>query len=140
MAPPCQFAYALVVCSVRAASAPHAEWQQSCAARRWNMRVGRMVYWFVPGACLGLGLDTWALGIFFLAGVILLLVGVFAWPGREAVAVVLGSGVGLAALFALVADTNFQGGPPAAPLVYGGLVISILITLIGLVGLGVVWR
>ena len=53
------------------------------------MRGGRMVYWFVTGACLGLGLDTWALGIFFVAGMILVLVGVFAQRGREAAAVVL---------------------------------------------------
>jgi hypothetical protein len=72
------------------------------------MRVGRMVYWFVTGACLGLGLDTWALGIFFVAGMILVLVGVFAQRGREAAAVVLGLGVGSAALLALVTDTNFQ--------------------------------
>lgn len=104
------------------------------------MRVGRMVYWFVTGACFGLGLDTWALGIFFLAGVILLLVGMFTRPGREAVAVVLGLGVGSAALLALLTKTNFQGGPLVAPVVYGGLVISILSTVIGLVALVVVWR
>jgi hypothetical protein len=104
------------------------------------MRVGRLVYWFVTGACLGLGLDIWALGILFLAGVILLLVGVFARPGREAVAVVLGLGVGSAALLALLTKTNFQGGPPVARVVYGGLVIAILSTVIGLVTLVVVWR
>ena len=104
------------------------------------MRVGRMVYWFVTGACLGLGLDTWALGIFFVAGMILVLVGVFAQRGREAAAVVLGLGVGSAALLALVTDTNFQGGPPTVPVVYGLLVISILSTLIGLVALVVMWR
>jgi hypothetical protein len=103
------------------------------------MRVGRMVYWFVTGACLGLGLDTWVLGTFFLAGVILLLVGGVALRGREAVATVLGLGVGLAAILALVAYTPVQGGPTVVPLVYAGLDVSIL-TLIGLVALVVVWR
>ena len=104
------------------------------------MRVGRLVYWFVAGACLGLGLDAYALGICFLAGVMLLLVGVFALRGREAVAVFLGLGVGSAALLALLTKTNFQGGPPVAPVIYGGLGISILSTMIGLVALVVVWR
>jgi hypothetical protein len=103
------------------------------------MRVGRMVYWFVTGACLGLGLDTWALGTFFLAGVSLLLVGGGALRGREAVATVLGLGVGLAAILPLVAYTPVQGLPPVVPLVYAGLVVSILI-LVGLVALVVVWR
>jgi hypothetical protein len=103
------------------------------------MRVGRMGYWFVTGACLGLGVDLYALGIFFLAGVILVLVGVLALRGREAVATVLGLGVGSAALWALVAYTPYQGGPPSVPVVYA-VVISILITLVGLVALVVVWR
>ena len=76
------------------------------------MRVGRMVYWFVTGACLGLGLDIWALPTLFLAGVILVLVGVVALRGREAVAVFLGLGVASAALLALLTKTNFQGGHP----------------------------
>ena len=104
------------------------------------MRVGRLVYWFVAGACLGLGLDAFALGIFFLAGMILVVVGVAARRGREAVAVVLGVGVGSAALLALLTKTNFQGGPPVAPVVYGCLGIVILSTVIGLVALVVVWR
>jgi hypothetical protein len=104
------------------------------------MRVGRLVYWFVAGVFLGLGLDIWALLTLFLAGVMLLLVGVFARRGREAVAVFLGLGVASAALLALLTKTNFQGGPPVAPVVYGGLVISILSTVIGLVALVVVWR
>ena len=103
------------------------------------MRGWRVVYWFVTGACLGLGLDTWVLGTFFLAGLILLLVGVFALRGREAVATVLGLGVGLAAILPLVAYTPLQGGPTVVPLVYIGVVVSILI-LVGLVALVVVWR
>jgi hypothetical protein len=104
------------------------------------MRVGRLVYWFGAGACLGWGLDIFAFGPCFLAGVILVVVGVFARPGREAVAVVLGLGVGSAALLALLTKTNFQGGPPVAPVVSGGLVISILSTVIGLVALVAVGR
>src|SRR5215831_17544106 len=104
------------------------------------MRVGRLVYWFGAGAFLGLGLDIWAFDIFFLAGVILLLVGVFALRGREAVAVFLGLGIASAALLALLTKTNFQGGPPVAPVVDGCLGISILSTVIGLVALVVVWR
>lgn len=104
------------------------------------MRVGRLVYWLVTGACFGLALDIWILGLLYLVGVILVIVGGFALPGREAVAIVLGVGIGLAALLALVTDTNFQGGPPGAPVVHWGLAISILIILIGLVALVVVWR
>jgi len=104
------------------------------------MRVGRMVYWFATGACFGLGLDAYALGIFFLVGVMLVLVGVFVQRGREAVAVVLGLGVGSAALLALLTKTDFQGGPPVAPVVYGCLSISILSTLVGLVALAAVFR
>jgi hypothetical protein len=103
------------------------------------MRVGSVVYWFVTGACFGLALDVWALGTLFLAGAILVLVGVFALRGREAVAVVLGLGVGFAAILPLVAYTPFQGGAPSVPLVYVGVVVSILI-LVGLVALVVVWR
>ena len=103
------------------------------------MRVGRLVYWFVAGACLGLGLDAYALGIFFLAGVILLVVGGVALRGREVVATVLGLGVGFAAVLPLVAYIPFQGGAPSVPLVYVGFVVSILM-LVGLVSLVVVWR
>lgn len=103
------------------------------------MRVGRMVYWFVTGACFGLGLDIYVLGTLCLAGVILLLVGGVALRGREVVATVLGLGVGFAAVLPLVAYTPFQGGAPSVPLVYMGLVVSILI-LVGLVALVVVWR
>lgn len=105
------------------------------------MRIGKILYWFVTGACFGLGLvDFWALGTLFLAGMLLLVVGGVALRGREAVAVVLGLGVGSAAILALLTLTNFQGGPPVAPVVYGGLVISILSTVTGLVALIVVWR
>src|SRR5258708_31966980 len=103
------------------------------------MRVGRMVYWFVTGACLGLGLDTWVLGTFFLAGVILLLVGGVALRGREAVATVLGSGVGLAAILALVANTPVQRVPTVVPLGYARPDAPIL-TLIGLLPLALVLR
>ena len=103
------------------------------------MRGWRVVYWFVTGACLGLGLDIWVLGTCFLAGTILLLVGVVALRGREAVATVLGLGVGFAALLPLVTYTPYQGGLPSVPLVYVGVVVSILI-LVGLVALVVVWR
>ncbi len=103
------------------------------------MRVGRLVYWFVAGACLGLGLDIYVLGTVCLAGVLLLLVGVFAQRGREAVAMVLGLGVGFAAVLPLLAYTPFPGGAPSVPVVYMGLVVSILI-LVGLVALVVVWR
>ena len=103
------------------------------------MRGWRVVYWFVTGACLGLGLDIWPLAIFFSLGVILLLVGGVALRGREAVATVLGWGVGLAAILPLVAYTPLQGGPTVVPLLYMGLVVSILI-LVGLVALVVVWR
>jgi hypothetical protein len=103
------------------------------------MRGWRVVYWFVTGACLGLGLDIYALGTLCLAGVLLLLVGVFALRGREAVATVLGLGVGFAAVLPLVAYTPYQGGAPSVPLVYVGVVVSILI-LVGLVALVVVWR
>lgn len=104
------------------------------------MRVGRMVYWFATGVCFGLGLDAWALGVFFLAGVILLLIGVIAQLGREAVAVFLGLGVGSAALLALLTQTDFQGGPPVALAVNVGLAISVLSVVIGLVALVIVWR
>jgi hypothetical protein len=103
------------------------------------MRVGRLAYWFATGACFGLALDVWVLGTLFLAGVILLVVGVLALRGREVVATVLGLGVGCAALLPLVAYTPFQGGAPSVPLVYVGLIVSSLI-LVGLVALVVVWR
>ena len=103
------------------------------------MRVGRMVYWFVTGACFGLGLDIYVLGTLCLAGMILLLVGGLALRGREVVAAVLGLGVGFAAVLPLLAYTPFQGGAPSVPVVYMGLVISTLI-LVGLVALIVVWR
>lgn len=103
------------------------------------MRVGRMVYWFVTGACFGLGLDMYVLGTLCLAGVILLLVGGVALRGREVVAAVLGLGVGFAAVLPLIVYTPFEGGAPSVPLVYMGVVVSILI-LIGLVALVVVWR
>lgn len=74
------------------------------------MRVGRLVYWFVAGACFGLGLDIYALGTLCLAGVILLVVGGVALRGREVVATVLGLGVGFAAVLPLVAYTPFRGG------------------------------
>ena len=103
------------------------------------MRVRRLVYWFVTGACLGLGLDIYVLGTLCLVGVMLLLVGGVALRGREVVATVLGLGVGFAAVLPLVAYTPFQGGAPSVPLVYMGLVVSVLI-LVGLVALVVVWR
>jgi hypothetical protein len=98
-----------------------------------------MMYWFVTGACFGLGLDIYVLGTLCLVGVTLLLVGGFALRGREVVATVLGLGVGFAAVLPLVAYTPFQGGAPSVPLVYMGLVVSSLI-LVGLVALVVVWR
>jgi hypothetical protein len=98
-----------------------------------------MVYWFATGACFGLGLDMYVLGTLCLAGVILLLVGGVAFRGREAVATVLGLGVGFAAVLPLVAYTPFQGGAPSVPLVYMGLVVSVFI-LVGLVALVVIWR
>lgn len=105
------------------------------------MRVGRIAYWLITGMFFGLALDLYGGGLFPCAvGVTLLLVGVFAQQGREAVAVVLGFGAGVAALLALLTKTNFQGGPPVPLVVYGGLVISILSALIGLVALIVVWR
>lgn len=105
------------------------------------MRVGRMVYWFVTGACFGLAVDLYGGGLFPCAvGVILLLVGVFAQQGREAVTAILGFGAGSAVLLILLTKTNFQGGPPVPLVVYGGLVISILSAVIGLVALVVVWR
>ncbi len=104
------------------------------------MRVGRLVYWFITGACFGLGLDIYVLGTMCLAGVLLLLVGgVVVLRGREAIAMVLGLGVGFAAVLPLLAYTPFPGGAPSVPLVYMGLVVSILI-LVGLVALVVVWR
>ncbi len=103
------------------------------------MRVGRLVYWFITGACFGLGLDIYVLGTVCLAGVMLLLVGGVTLRGREVVATVLGLGVGFAAVLPLLAYTPFQGGAPSVPLVYMGLVVSIFI-LVGLVALIVVWR
>lgn len=103
------------------------------------MRGWRVVYWFVAGACLGLGLDIWVLGTCCLAGMILLLVGGVALRGREAVATVLGLGVGFAAMLPLVAYTPLQGGLTVVPLVYVGFIVSILI-LVGLVALVLVWR
>ena len=103
------------------------------------MRVGRMVYWFVTGACFGLGLDMYVLGTFCLVGAILLLVGGVALRGREVVATVLGLGVGFAAVLPLLAYIPFQGGAPSVPVVYMGLVVSIFIVG-GLVALIVVWR
>ncbi|HEX9037437.1 MAG TPA: hypothetical protein VF808_10650 [Ktedonobacterales bacterium] len=103
------------------------------------MRVGRLVYWFVTGACFGLGLDMYVLGTLCLAGGILLLVGGVALRGREVVATVLGLGVGFAAVLPLLAYTPFQGGAPSVPLVYMGLVVFTLI-LVGVVALVVAWR
>jgi hypothetical protein len=105
------------------------------------MRLWRLGYWFLTGACLGLGLVPWAFGIYLLLiGVVLVLVGAFTLRGREAAAAVLGVGAGPAALFASVILQGVPETAPAAQLVYGGVVISSLITVIGLVALVVVWR
>lgn len=102
------------------------------------MRIRRLLYWFVTGVCFGLGLDVFAFGLLFVAGIVLLVVGVCTRTGREAVAVALGVGAGSAALMALLTQTNFQGGPPVPLALYTGLTISILSTIIGLVSLIVV--
>lgn len=105
------------------------------------MRVGRMVCWFITGTFFGAGVGPLWGGLFPRAvGVILQLVGVFAQQGREAVTAVLGFGAGSAALLTLLTKTNSQGGPPVPLVVYGGLVISILSSVIGMVALVVVWR
>lgn len=103
------------------------------------MRIGRVLYWFVTGACFGLGLDVFAFGLLFVAGIALLVVGVCTRPGLEAVAVALGVGAGSAALMALLTQTNFQGGPPVPLALYTGLAISILSVVVGSVSLILVW-
>jgi hypothetical protein len=101
------------------------------------MRAWRVVYWFVTGAFLGLGLVsiTGEGLILFPIGVILLLVGLFRLRGREAVAGVLGFGVLPEAAFVNALVTGFS-----TPFYYWGAVIFGVITLIGLVALVVVWR
>ena len=111
------------------------------------MRMWHRVYWFITGALLGLGLFLLGLPawdrILWLAGFILVIIGLFALRGRELVAAVLGFGiVPETTLAAFLATWKF---PPDVPPVYP-LIVTLdvlvfgVITVVGLVALVMVWR
>jgi hypothetical protein len=106
------------------------------------MRTWHLVYWLITGALLGLGLvELPGLGlILFPVGLVLLIIGLVALRGRELIAGIVGFGALPEAAFvnALVIVNNLH---EAAPLTYyGATLICGVITVVGLVALGVVWR
>ncbi|MGZ3637779.1 MAG: hypothetical protein ACXVCX_08070, partial [Ktedonobacterales bacterium] len=82
------------------------------------MRAWRLVYWFITGALLGLGLAQFAglsLGvILFPIGLILLIIGLFTLRGRELVAGVVGFGA-LPTLLLVYVIVSFPPPPDVAP-------------------------
>lgn len=107
------------------------------------MRAWRLVYWFIIGALLGLGLAQFAgvsLGvILFPIGLVLLIIGLLALRGRELVAGVVGFGALPALLFVYVI-VSFPPPPDVAPFIYGGALVYGAITVAGLVAFVLVWR
>jgi hypothetical protein len=107
------------------------------------MRAWRLLYWFITGALLGLGLTQFAglsLGVLALPiGVVLLIIGLFAARGRELVAGVVGLGA-LPTLLFVDVIVSFPPPPDVAPVIYGSAILSSAITVIGLAALVLVWR
>jgi hypothetical protein len=105
------------------------------------MRAWRLVYWFITGALLGVGLvDITGLGfVLFPVGLVLLVIGLLAVRGREQVAGVLGFGAVPEALFVKVIVTvqHFQFATPFY--LFGTLVFGVM-TVAGVVALVREWR
>jgi hypothetical protein len=101
------------------------------------MRAWRLVYWFITGALLGLGLvELPGLGlILFPVGLVGLVVGLVALRGREVVAGMVGFGALPEAAF-----VNALVTAVSTPFYIGGTLVFGVITVIGLVALVVVWR
>ncbi len=106
------------------------------------MHAWRLVYWFITGALLGLGLSQWlgvSLGVFGLPiGLVLLIIGLFAMRGPELVAGVVGFGA-LPTLLFVYAIVSFPP-PDVVSFIYVGALVYGAITVAGLVALGLVWR
>ncbi len=100
----------------------------------------RVLYWFVTGAVLGMGLvELPGLGlILFPIGVVLLVIGLIALRGREGLAGIVGFGALPTALF--VNAIVISPSSLSQPFYLGGLIIFGAITLIGLVAFFVVPR
>jgi hypothetical protein len=105
------------------------------------MRAGHLVYWFITGALLGLGLvELTGLGlVLFPAGLVLLAIGLVMLRGREMVAGVVGFGALPETAFVSVLVTVNQFQFPTPFYSVGTLVFGV-ITLVGVVALMVVWR
>jgi hypothetical protein len=111
------------------------------------MRAGHLVYWFITGALLGLGLvEGPFLGlILFPVGLVLVVIGQGAVRGRERAAGVVGFGaVPAAACVSVFVIPQVPFVPPFALLgtrVFGVITLVFgVITLVGVVALVVVWR
>jgi hypothetical protein len=124
------------------------------------MNALRLGYWLITGAVLGLGLvEIAGLGlVLFPIGVVLLVIGLVALRGREALAGIVGFGALPTAAFVYAIATFAQpcvglAGPyrpypvascnahvPIPPFYYGGAIVFGVITLVGVVVLVAVAR
>lgn len=101
----------------------------------------RALYWFVTGGLLGVGvLEFPGIGLILLPiGLMLLAFGLFTLRSREALVGILGFGaVPAELLLQSILTTNI---PPHVQMFYfGSTIISVAITVVGLVALALAWR